>query len=129
MISVCTVTVLCCVYIFFFFSSRRRHTRCSRDWSSDVCSSDLSTPALGRRRPRRAGGSRAGVERRRGAPRGWTHGCTGARGGGARRAREPGGGRSPAGRPLPHRRASRAPGGRPRRRRGGGGGGAAPVGP
>src|SRR5205809_4779013 len=27
----------------FFFSSRRRHTRCSRDWSSDVCSSDLST--------------------------------------------------------------------------------------
>src|SRR5687768_18126428 len=27
----------CC----FFFSSRRRHTRCSRDWSSDVCSSDL----------------------------------------------------------------------------------------
>src|SRR5690606_39461244 len=29
-----------CVY-FFFFSSRRRHTRFSRDWSSDVCSSDL----------------------------------------------------------------------------------------
>src|SRR5207245_9985825 len=28
----------------FFFSSRRRHTRCYRDWSSDVCSSDL--PAL-----------------------------------------------------------------------------------
>src|SRR5256884_9413879 len=28
---------------FFFFSSRRRHTRCSRDWSSDVCSSDLHT--------------------------------------------------------------------------------------
>src|SRR6266511_5461884 len=27
--------------IFFFFSSRRRHTRFSRDWSSDVCSSDL----------------------------------------------------------------------------------------
>src|SRR2546429_4818120 len=25
-----------------FFSSRRRHTECSRDWSSDVCSSDLS---------------------------------------------------------------------------------------
>src|SRR5690606_40227445 len=25
----------------FFFSSRRRHTRLSRDWSSDVCSSDL----------------------------------------------------------------------------------------
>src|SRR5215208_3510299 len=27
--------------IFFFFSSRRRHTRWPRDWSSDVCSSDL----------------------------------------------------------------------------------------
>src|SRR2546422_5797260 len=27
--------------LLFFFSSRRRHTRCSRDWSSDVCSSDL----------------------------------------------------------------------------------------
>src|SRR2546422_10089332 len=26
----------------FFFSSRSRHTRCSRDWSSDVCSSDLA---------------------------------------------------------------------------------------
>src|SRR6266542_6707453 len=26
---------------YFFFSSRRRHTRCYRDWSSDVCSSDL----------------------------------------------------------------------------------------
>src|SRR5207302_6196727 len=31
------------VSIFFFFSSRRRHTRFSRDWSSDVCSSDLLT--------------------------------------------------------------------------------------
>src|SRR2546422_8504761 len=30
-----------CSIFFFFFSSRRRHTRCSRDWSSDVCSSDL----------------------------------------------------------------------------------------
>src|SRR5690606_18742910 len=29
-----------------FFSSRRRHTRFSRDWSSDVCSSDLSQRAL-----------------------------------------------------------------------------------
>src|SRR5690554_7327236 len=28
----------------FFFSSRRRHTRCGRDWSSDVCSSDLHIP-------------------------------------------------------------------------------------
>src|SRR5207245_4351794 len=32
--------VLC--FVFFFFSSRRRHTRCYRDWSSDVCSSDLA---------------------------------------------------------------------------------------
>src|SRR4030043_1825552 len=30
------------VVVFFFLSSRRRHTRCSRDWSSDVCSSDLA---------------------------------------------------------------------------------------
>src|SRR5690606_40967361 len=30
----------------FFFSSRRRHTRFSRDWSSDVCSSDLRTCVL-----------------------------------------------------------------------------------
>src|SRR5690554_4208284 len=29
----------------FFFSSRRRHTRCGRDWSSDVCSSDLTSVA------------------------------------------------------------------------------------
>src|SRR5690606_35531044 len=29
------------VFLIFFFSSRRRHTRFSRDWSSDVCSSDL----------------------------------------------------------------------------------------
>src|SRR2546428_10259685 len=28
----------------FFFSSRRRHTRSDRDWSSDVCSSDLELP-------------------------------------------------------------------------------------
>src|SRR5437870_8383162 len=30
-------------FFFFFFSSRRRHTRWPRDWSSDVCSSDLET--------------------------------------------------------------------------------------
>src|SRR6266536_45975 len=30
-----------CFDFFFFFSSRRRHTRSTRDWSSDVCSSDL----------------------------------------------------------------------------------------
>src|SRR5687768_18413116 len=32
----------CSCYFFFFFASRRWHTRCSRDWSSDVCSSDLA---------------------------------------------------------------------------------------
>src|SRR6266536_2309066 len=31
--------------IAFFFSSRRRHTRSTRDWSSDVCSSDLPNRA------------------------------------------------------------------------------------
>src|SRR5437763_15707383 len=31
---------------FFFFSSRRRHTRYIGDWSSDVCSSDLTSTAL-----------------------------------------------------------------------------------
>src|SRR5262249_59216455 len=30
------------VFFFFFFSSRRRHTRLVSDWSSDVCSSDLT---------------------------------------------------------------------------------------
>src|SRR5690554_6479001 len=38
--------LLCSIFFFFFFfSSRRRHTRCGRDWSSDVSSSDLSTQA------------------------------------------------------------------------------------
>src|SRR6266496_6439961 len=51
--------------VFFFFSSRRRHTRSLRDWSSDVCSSDLP-----RRRPRparalfRAGARRCLAQRR-----------------------------------------------------------------
>src|SRR6266511_5884992 len=43
---------------FFFFSSRRRHTRFSRDWSSDVCSSDLPTPTVTGLNP--AGGPEAG---------------------------------------------------------------------
>src|SRR5438874_12124810 len=44
---------------YFFFSSRSRHTRSLRDWSSDVCSSDLgSAPAL--RRPA-GGGAAAGA--------------------------------------------------------------------
>src|SRR6266511_5968579 len=41
---------------FCFFSSRRRHTRFSRDWSSDVCSSDLG---CGRRSCRRRSARRA----------------------------------------------------------------------
>src|SRR5258707_5756995 len=53
---------------FFFFSSRRRHTRYWRDWSSDVCSSDLR---MDRRRRADVGQSRhlasglAGLHRRR----------------------------------------------------------------
>src|SRR2546429_5717466 len=43
-----------------FFSSRRRHTRCSRDWSSDVCSSDLSFLHI----ERRAAGNQQQVEGR-----------------------------------------------------------------
>src|SRR5205814_6192091 len=35
-------TIKIVIFSFFFFSSRRRHTRCLSDWSSDVCSSDLS---------------------------------------------------------------------------------------
>src|SRR5438445_9836653 len=42
--------------LFFFFSSRRRHTRYWRDWSSDVCSSDLACGD--RRRYRRPSHSR-----------------------------------------------------------------------
>src|SRR5215203_2160530 len=41
--------MLCCCsfrFVFFFFSSRRRHTRYWRDWSSDVCSSDLALRRL-----------------------------------------------------------------------------------
>src|SRR5207245_7161673 len=37
----CIVNLVLHSLFFFFFSSRRRHTRCYRDWSSDVCSSDL----------------------------------------------------------------------------------------
>src|SRR5690625_6712160 len=45
----------------FFFSSRRRHTRWPRDWSSDVCSSDLAAHLLGQlQRPAAAGGPPAG---------------------------------------------------------------------
>src|SRR5690606_40839677 len=52
------------VRVFFFFSSRRRHTRFSRDWSSDVCSSDLMAVL---------GGSASDRAEADGAPRG--HRC------------------------------------------------------
>src|SRR5699024_12178898 len=35
-----------CILTFVFFSSRRRHTRSKRDWSSDVCSSDLRSTRI-----------------------------------------------------------------------------------
>src|SRR5699024_11492263 len=38
--------VLMYTHRLFLFSSRRRHTRSKRDWSSDVCSSDLSVPLI-----------------------------------------------------------------------------------
>src|SRR4249920_4106502 len=44
---------------FFFFSSRRRHTRCGRDWSSDVCSSDLHPRRRDAAPPSTACGSRS----------------------------------------------------------------------
>src|SRR5438105_5133021 len=45
-INTCFFVFLFLVFIFFFFfSSRRRHTRSTRDWSSDVCSSDLALRA------------------------------------------------------------------------------------
>src|SRR5699024_11366409 len=37
----CLYSLIYTVISCFFFSSRRRHTRSKRDWSSDVCSSDL----------------------------------------------------------------------------------------
>src|SRR2546429_4404166 len=40
----------------FFFSSRRRHTGCSRDWSSDVCSSDLVVVLIGKPDTAESGG-------------------------------------------------------------------------
>src|SRR5207253_842494 len=43
-------------FICFFFSSRRRHTRWPRDWSSDVCSSDLNFPTMNAFQPSLGGG-------------------------------------------------------------------------
>src|SRR5207253_8632236 len=48
-------------FFFFFFSSRRRHTRWPRDWSSDVCSSDLLSPQLSSSGAPASTGSSAGI--------------------------------------------------------------------
>src|SRR2546421_9237209 len=63
------------ILFFFFFSSRRRHTRSDRDWSSDVCSSDLELIDKGfEKSPRTLIGDgpvrieRAGLERDVGFP-------------------------------------------------------------
>src|SRR3712207_8053804 len=68
------------LFYFFFFSSRRRHTRYWRDWSSDVCSSDLFDPpqhrkpaSLRRKAPRddarrSVGGQRSGEDADQGLP-------------------------------------------------------------
>src|SRR3712207_9534798 len=64
----------------FFFSSRRRHTRYWRDWSSDVCSSDLGPPAGS---PRAVADHGPDGQRKRGArlvlagPLGLVHGRVG----------------------------------------------------
>src|SRR5437868_5735981 len=44
-----TLFVIFLITLIFFFSSRRRHTRSKRDWSSDVCSSDLAPHGTARR--------------------------------------------------------------------------------
>src|SRR3712207_7903409 len=73
----------------FFFSSRRRHTRYWRDWSSDVCSSDLGPGAAPAGLGEHGGEPGAGAQ---------GHGGEGAAGGGARgggvvpAAQGPGGG-------------------------------------
>src|SRR2546429_1551751 len=61
----------------FFFSSRRRHTRCSRDWSSDVCSSDLAAGGGERAQGARSGALPPGQVPRReaGTPQRPSRGC------------------------------------------------------
>src|SRR5690349_23839988 len=51
-------------FFFFFFSSRRRHTRSLRDWSSDVCSSDLAEDDLQEGRAGDQGAEAVGEVRR-----------------------------------------------------------------
>src|SRR5438046_4614669 len=55
---------MCCACFFFFFSSRRRHTRLVSDWSSDVCSSDLTVSSCDGCMPLRVGsGNRSAIAR------------------------------------------------------------------
>src|SRR6266498_5791655 len=61
MVSLLERFVFCGVSVFFF-SSRRRHTRCGRDWSSDVCSSDLYGAGSGRYAATTNGPGRRAVE-------------------------------------------------------------------
>src|SRR5690606_40423040 len=59
-----TFVVMSTWCVIFFFSSRRRHTRFSRDWSSDVCSSDLGrVRSSGQRLPQHVETDRTQVER------------------------------------------------------------------
>src|SRR5207248_5722279 len=50
------------VWLQFFFPSRSRHTRSYGDWSSDVCSSELSAPRSARRAQARERRAERGVE-------------------------------------------------------------------
>src|SRR5690349_23012784 len=58
---------------FFFFSSRRRHTRSLRDWSSDVCSSDLDELRNVLRRPDFTGGTLSNVANQCSTQSGYSH--------------------------------------------------------
>src|SRR2546428_14187064 len=98
------------IYIsFFFFSSRRRHTRSDRDWSSDVCSSDLAgavrrplvRPVRERLRGRGQGRRAAAVRRARGRVGVALRAGGAARGGGGGAPGPRGGGRGPRGRRTP----------------------------
>src|SRR5437016_9087563 len=66
--------VVLLLFVIFFFSSRRRHTRLVSDWSSDVCSSDLTSHERSSTQPQRPNpphcarlraSSKAGSARRR----------------------------------------------------------------
>src|SRR3712207_9208070 len=78
------------VSFFFFFSSRRRHTRYWRDWSSDVCSSDLpcasgrASPPSGRPRAEPPTATAGAATPSAAAPSGFTEGQIGRAAGGGR---------------------------------------------